>query len=346
MMNKTGTLKKNTRILYIKGDSLYAQTGDRICVSEDLGQNWRFISENLPDKAKSSTNLYSRLTRKGIHSSLFTDDGNMVFTAKNTIYKFDPKQGKITNLFKIPRGSRPLSMCLANDGTILWGEYFRNPDREEVNIYASKDKGYSWEIIYTFPKNHIRHIHGVFCDPYDNKIWVTTGDEDDESAIWVTGNMFETLDKVTGGDQMSRALNLVFTRDYVYFGTDTPYKTNYICRTNKDTFKVERLANVDGSVYWGCKVKDHIFFSTAVEPSKVNKSRYASLWGSQEGKIWKCLRQYKKDIWPALYGQIGQIYLPQGENTTGYLFYTPVATEYNHTLNGVEADELFNEDFK
>ena len=41
------------------------------------------------------------------------------------------------------------------------------------------------------------------------------------------------------------------------------------------------------------------------------------------------------------YGQIGQIYLPQGENETGYLFYTPIATKYNLTLQKLRIDDLF-----
>jgi len=332
--------KKNTRILYIKEKTLYAQTGSCICSSEDLGKTWKILSNKPPYGAVSSSKLYTRLTRRGIHSALLLQDGYMIFTAKNAIYKFDSNNGTISHSVAVPRGSRPLTVCQTRDGVILWGEYFRNPNRDEVNIYASRDNGDSWQVIYTF-RQRVRHVHGVFYDPSDDKVWVTTGDDDEESAIWVTGNMFKTLDRVIGGDQSSRAFHLIFMDDYVYFGTDTPYKVNRICRMDKRTYRVERLAAVDGSVYWGCKVNDYIFFSTAVEPSKVNTNKYASIWGSLNGVNWKCIRKYKKDIWPLIYGQAGQIYLPQGINTTGYLFYTPVATECNHTLHGLAVDNLF-----
>ena len=39
-------------------------------------------------------------------------------------------------------------------------------------------------------------MHGIFIDPYDGRIWVTTGDDDHESAIWFTDDEFKTLEKV------------------------------------------------------------------------------------------------------------------------------------------------------
>ena len=149
------------------------------------------------------------------------------------------------------------------------------------------------------------------------------------------------MEMITGRKQQSRALQLILTQDYVYYGTDTPYEMNHIRRINKRTGKVETLADLDGSVYWGCKVGGIIFFSTAVEPSKINRYRYASLWCSQDGINWIKIEKYKKDLWPMKYGQIGQIYLPQGENETGYLFYTPIATKYNLTLQKLRIDDLF-----
>ncbi|MBU1148024.1 MAG: hypothetical protein KKD11_06685, partial [Candidatus Omnitrophica bacterium] len=181
-MNKELFLKKNARVIYVKGDTLYAQIGKHICISKNLGETWESISGNLPHQAVSSPGLYTRITRKGIHSALFSKDGNLVFIAKNKIYKFDPDKGKIINSFDVPRGSRPLSMCRAQDGTLLWGEYFRNSDRNEVNIYESKDNADTWQVNHTFERGSIRHIHGVFCDPYDDRVWVTTGDKDAESG--------------------------------------------------------------------------------------------------------------------------------------------------------------------
>ena len=145
-----------------------------------------------------------------------------------------------------------------------------------------------------------------------------------------------------GGNQQSRALQLLFTKDYAYFGTDTPFEINHIYRLDKSSGRIEKLASVDASVYWGCKVGDALFFSTALEFSSVNVCSFASIWGSLDGRRWRQVAKYKKDLWPTRYCEIGQIFFPQGNNNTGYLFYTPVATEGDQTLQRIRVADLFD----
>ena len=330
-----------TRILYVDGHTLYAQIGNKSCSSNDYGNSWSESSIKLIGNALSYSKLHNRLMRKGIYCLKILKNGRFLFVIKGGIYNFDHINGYMDKSFSISRGSRPLFLCENQDGDIFFGEYYNNPKRDEVNIYVLRSSSGSWEVAYKFKKNNIRHVHGVFYDIYDNKLWVTTGDRDNESALWFTDNQFKTLEKAISGSQQSRALQLLFTKDYVYFGTDTPFEINHIYRLEKSSGKVEKLISVDSSVYWGCKVGEYLFFSTAVEPSKVNKSRYACIWGSSDGKTWKCVAKFKKDTWPMKYFQIGQIFFPQGENKTDYLFFTPFATENDQTLQRMKVSNLF-----
>lgn len=332
---------ERARFLYVNDKLIYAQIGNRLCTSDDHGMSWREYPATLNSGACAYSRLHARLLRKGVHSLRVLKDGKTLIVAKRTIQTYETVNGNVNKPFSIPRGSRPLFICEGPGGGLLWGEYFGNPGREEVNIYTSTDHAQSWEIAYTFKKNSIRHVHGVFCDPYDNRIWVTTGDDDRESGIWVTGDRFKTLEEVIGGSQQYRAIQLIFTRDYVYFGTDTPYEKNHIYRINKNSGKLEELASVENSVYWGCKVGDCLFFSTAIEPSGVNTGNHACIWGSSDGLEWQCLTKFKKDPWPMKYFQLGQIVFPQGENKTGYLFYTPLATEGDQTLQRMKVSDIF-----
>lgn len=335
------TLKTKARVLYIEGLTIYAQIGNRLCSSKDNGETWMSYQVRLPESARTFSKLHARVTRRGIHCLNVLKDKTLLLLAKGAFYKYDIASGTLERSFSILRGSRPLFVCQNQDGDLFWGEYFRNPARDEVNIYTSEDCAKTWHIKYTFKKKSIRHVHGIFYDPYDNMLWVTTGDEDQENAIWVTNNRFRTLETVIGGTQQSRAIQLIFTKDHVYYGTDTPYEINRICRIDKRTGKMETLADVDGSVYWGCKIDGALFFSTAVEPGRINRSRYASIWGSGDGTHWKRIEKYRKDIWPMKYCQIGQLYFPQGENKTDYLFFTPIATEHNLTLQKIYVGNLF-----
>ncbi|RJQ53946.1 MAG: hypothetical protein C4526_05745 [Nitrospiraceae bacterium] len=335
-MNEGST--ERARFLYIDGGLLFAQIGSRLCTSDDYGISWNEYPAKLRGGVHAFSRMHARLMRKGIHSIRLLSDGKILILTKHAIWTYR-KGCDVNDTFLIPRGTRPLFVCEDRGGALFWGEYFSNPGRGEVHIYGSFDNAESWDVVYRL--KNIRHVHGVFCDPYDNRIWVTTGDADAESGIWVTGDRFKTIEKVTGGGQQHRAVQLIFTESYVYFGTDTPYERNYIYRLHKKSGEAERLAAVDSSVYWGCKVGKYIFFSTAIEPSAVNTSEYACIWGANDGEQWRCLTKLKKDPWPMKLFQLGQIFFPHGENGTGYLFYTPMATEGDQTLQRVKVSELF-----
>ena len=52
-----------------------------------------------------------------------------------------------------------------------------------MSVFTSDDHGLNWRVARQIPG--VRHIHGVYRDPYAESIWVTTGNDNDESAIWV-----------------------------------------------------------------------------------------------------------------------------------------------------------------
>lgn len=339
-MGKEKILQNSGKFLYAKGDTLYAQIGNYLCSSSDSGETWKRFPVTLPYGGRYYLKLLARLTRNGIHSILPLDNEKMVIVSNGIIFTVDLMQGTILNIFRVPRGSRPLFICQSKDGSLFWGEYFRNSNRDEVHIYTSDNNAETWRVIYTFKADRIRHVHGVFCDHHDDRIWVTTGDKDEESGIWITEDRFKTLEKVIGGNQQSRVFQLLFTKDFVYSGTDTPGEKNHIVRIHKNLGRKDELFEVESSVYWWCKASNWLFCSTAVEPSSVNTSRYASIWGSPDGTNWRCISKFKKDFWSMKYFQIGQVLFPQGENKTEYLFYTPFATEDDQTLRRIKIEDL------
>jgi hypothetical protein len=193
-----------------------------------------------------------------------------------------------------------------------------------VHIWGLDFLSGEWRSVWFF--EGVRHVHGVFQDPFTNAIWVTTGDSDEEAAIWRTDDCFSTLQCVVGGTQQFRAVHLLFTADYVYFGSDAPDEHNYIYRMDRAGTKVERLASVGGSVFYGCTVGDSLFFSTAVEPSNVNPCRYAEVWCSNDGVNWFKYVKFKKDFLSMKFFQYGQVFFPNccGDETNFWC--SPFAT--------------------
>lgn len=81
--------------------------------------------------------------------------------------------------------------------------------------------------------------------------WISTGDDDHEAALYVTDPEFSRLEKVLYGSQQTRTIKLLFTEQYIYFGSDAPHEVNYLYRMNKSIHKTERLARVGSSVFHG-----------------------------------------------------------------------------------------------
>lgn len=326
---------------YIDSDIQIASKGANVYISHrERTKQKLFITLPLDWQAGLYTlsSLSSRLFRFHVHHAIRFNKNKIVIIGFKRIYSYDLNTGELNSDILMGSGRRPLNICNAGDSKIYYGEYFNNRDRMPVCIYGSVGEDLKFEPVWQF--KDVRHIHGVFFDPYYNNIWITTGDTDDESGIWVTNDNFHALEKVIGGNQQFRAVQLLFTEKYIYFGSDTPLERNFIYRINRNSGRTEKLNEVESSVFWGCKVKDYLFFSTSVEPSTVNKTRYACIWGSPDGEKWKCIKKFKKDIYPIKLFQYGQIYFPSGENQTDKLWFTPWATEHHQTSQYIDINQI------
>ena len=328
MINIKNKKKINKIVHYVNNDLIYASKGIRIYTSTDYGKNWD-LSFKLPvgfiQKFKNISKLSRRLFREGVHHIIYNENKYLTIFAGKYIYIYKMPQKKLVSK-KFIAGSRPLCITSSSDGTIYYGEYRNNDKREPVKILASRN-GNDWINVYKF--KDIRHIHGIFYDKYTDSIWVTTGDYNFEIGLWNTNDNYKSIKKVVGDIQQFRAVQLLFTKKFIYFSSDTPLEVNHIYRMCRKTKIPEKLQEIGGSVFYGCKINNELFFSTVCEPSKVNKSNFVELWSSDDSKNWKLILKLKKDIWHKKYFQYGQIKFPYNENNSNFLWFTPLATEFD-----------------
>jgi hypothetical protein len=151
------------------------------------------------------------------------------------------------------RGVLPNGLCY-HEGTIYIGEYIFDKSRDP-RVFSSYDFGESWqtEIIL----EDVRHVHAVQPDPFTDDIWITTGDRDSESKI---GRLVDGSLEVLGtGSQMWRAVELVFTPEYLIWGTDCPYQDNHILRIHRDNLEKSPEPEVVHTV------EEPFYYSTSVE---------------------------------------------------------------------------------
>jgi hypothetical protein len=312
------------RVLAIHEEIIYCAKGYKIFQSVDNGQTWK-IWTTIPvsplDKFIVLFPLLARLLRKGVHHLVISKKVSVIIANKESYSVIE----NISQLIEPLHGSRPMILCKTKTDDIYCGEYHSNPNRNPVSIWNFDIHKNTWKSVWIL--TGIRHIHGVFDDPYTNSIWVTTGDSNSETGIWKTDDNFTTLQKIVGDSQQFRAVQLLFTKDYIYFGSDTPYEQNYIYRMDREGQNLKKLISVNSSIFYGYKVKDTLFFSTAIEPSRVNKTRYSEVWYSDNGADWYKLLEFKKDVYPLKFFQYGQVLFPSGESNDKYLYLTPFATE-------------------
>ena len=284
--------------------------------------SWRdFTSQNK---------LTYRLVRDGFHALAVLPDQTLVGAVPGALVTRTPDSDEFRISHRILRGTRPLHITSVPSGNVYWGEYFDNRERAEVHIYASSDRGRTWQVAYTFPEGNIRHVHNIVHDSWGDCLWILTGDEGDECKVMRASCDLRLVEVVVSGHQQARAVAAIPTPDALYLSTDTPFEGNHVYRLDRKG-NVEPVADLASSSIYGCRVGGALFFSTMVEPSPVNPSRDVTMAGSRDGKSWQLVAQWKKDRWPMRYFQYGNAFLPDGENKTPYLAVTTIA---------VEADDL------
>lgn len=238
-------------------------------------------------------------------------NNRLVALAKKGLFKEDIGCKSFEKCFMLPRGSKPLNICILPNKHLFFGEYFQNIEKKAVNIYFSNDNAQSWQIAYTFLAGNINHVHGVFFDKYTNRIWVATGDRENECIIGYTEDEFKSFIEVFRGGQEYRTCQLFFYKDFIVYGTDSQYQQNVIKKFDRFTLEITELQKVQGSVIKGGQVGDVSFISTTVEPSKVNTDKYAHLWVTKDGLHWEERYKAKKDWLPATLFQFGTFEFPQ-----------------------------------
>jgi hypothetical protein len=266
------------------------------------------------------------LFRDGFHALAILPSGSLVAAVAGAIITLRPNEKTLRQSHAVTRGTRPLHITSVPNGNVYWGEYFDNPERDEVHIYASTDQGETWHIAYTFPKGAIRHVHNIVYDCWQDCLWILTGDYGDECRVLRASCDLSKIDVVLQGNQQARAVAAVPTERGIYFASDTPLESNFVYRFDTSG-SLQRLGSISSSSICGCRVDRSVFFSSMVEPSDVNKDPSVRLYGANVTKDgdWELPLSWKKDLWPMRLFQYGNAFLPDGNNTTRFLALTTIA---------------------
>lgn len=316
--------KKNFVALYVtrkkwivaKGYKLYWYNAD----TDKLSYFSRLVDKK--NGLFSTFSLTRRLFRAEITHLYHFQNDNWMCIAKKALFKYNSANGLFEKCCTIEKGSRPMNLCQAKDGTIYYGEYCFNPERKEMRIFQSKDDGNSWSVAYSFKDGQINHIHGIFTDPYSDKMWVATGDDDVACIFGYTEDGFKTFVRQYEGSQLYRMCVPLFRKKDIIYSTDSQYEQNYIRSIDRETGEVRNLQPIQGSGIYSVQIGTKLLVATTVEPSSVNLDKSAHLWYSENGEDWKEIDAYKKDTWHTVYFQFGSIRFPHYAEEINPIVYT------------------------
>ena len=174
--------------------------------------------------------------------------------------------------------------------TYMLGDYGKNTERNEVHIYQ-RNEGI-WKIAYTFPKEKVRHIHNIIPDKAHKCLIILTGDEDNESGIWIAEDNFKKVYPLKIGKQMYRACQAIPSDDGIIYFTDAPSEANSINYIDLKG-RVSEISKLRGSCIYGVIHDNEGFFSTTCEPD-AKAPNVISYWLTR--KIGKGIVNYNIDI--------------------------------------------------
>jgi hypothetical protein len=265
--------------------------------------------------------LLKRLLRSEAKDVIYIEEtGKLVIIRDANVYLI--QESNYTVLGTID-GDAPLfnSHCI-NDGNIYFGQYDQNKNRKSSKIYKI-DVQNNLSLAYTFPVGCIRHVHSVTNDLHiKNRIWITTGDDDGECFLLFTDDNFKNISNIGDKSQDFRIVNLGFSKDYLFYGTDNLKKENFIYLQNRSDGKREKVLSIKQTA-WFLKQdkKGNAILGTTVEHGKGCQVNYCSIYYSTDyGLTWLELIRIPKDIYPMPLFKWGSVSFSNGSDSLNDIF--------------------------
>jgi len=298
-------------------DMIFLSHGNKIIIKDKEGsKGMKYLTISELGKIN-YFNLYNRALRHGIHNFYKINSNIDCVIIKGKILFYENRN--LINTLEINNGSRPLRKGVVyKEDYIIYSEYYGNKGREPIHVYKYNYINDKKEIVYTF--NDIRHIHFIQEDINNsNYLYIGTGDLDDECGIYKFDLINHILQVIGGGSQMWRAVSLLQTNKFLYWGTDNPSGTNYIMRYNLESNRVEKLQQIDGPAYYSARAKSNeMYIATTIEDRKRHK---AIIYRTLDGQNWDKYLEFKKDALHTKYFGYGLVEFINNQEELNELMY-------------------------
>lgn len=225
------------------------------------------------------------------YCAIITDDGDILFMRNwkrqnPIVYPHEDYTHPYVVDFgtaKKPYGCLMGSSAVAfKGGSVCYGDYTPHSQDQETNndgrciwkISKPYNKPANWVKAHIFkhvyfssplssePNNEIGHIHAVNYDWMNDVLYCTTGDIDRHCRLWYSldkGDTWQAVPNAVGAlsgnaqaeGQKWRFVNMIFTKDYIYWATDSFFYEHNLMRIRRgangvaDADTLEKITNLE-----------------------------------------------------------------------------------------------------
>jgi len=302
-----------------KSSDIVSSIGNRIYARLD-DTEYKFA---IPVSSRFLPLLPFRLTRRALRLDMANivvnhDRSGLVILYQGILYFFDVADGSIRQTGRMRHCRNVLYNGIAvTDKGIYFGEYGANSERAAVPVWCSRDGGRSWNVVHEFAQGSIKHVHGVYVDPYSELLWIPTGDFEGECYLHCVDENFDRLETLGDGTQQWRPVSLLFEKDKILWGMDSQLETSYLQEFDRATGALSRHREFPGPVWYSKQFPDgSALLQTVVEVGPGVKSDHAHVFASKDNRKWNEVVRYKKDRWPMRFFKFGVVSFADGTQTS------------------------------
>ena len=318
-------LKGKEIVHYADDNRLISSWHNKIYINRGEEERLVVIPNKSPEKLLGVSRLARRLLRLD-KCNVFPVGDDLVVIRRGYVYHYDWQTDRLSQVLKLRNCNNVLhqSVSISPGGNIYFGEYGSNKERRAVPVYKSADGGKSWQVVYEFVAGKVKHVHGCYWDEVEKRVWVCTGDFENENWILSADENFKDVEWVGDGSQKYRACNFFFENDSIHWIMDSHLEPSYHYSLDRKTRKIERLQMFRGPVWYIKRLDDGYYLAgTTQEKGAGVLDKHAHLMLSKDLKNWEDIYQFSHDGYSRKYFKNGIISFADGKQTSKkfYMFF-------------------------
>ncbi|NOY60716.1 MAG: hypothetical protein GXO75_17555 [Calditrichaeota bacterium] len=330
---------------YLKDDRIYATEDHFVFCGQTEDETFHRLghfSKINPDLQERVRDFIGRLKisrffRKNIvDNQIVVLESGTILVFYDHIYRSTDGGRSYESVFQFDKNTfNPFhdGIAVDNEDTIYFGEYNCSKRPHKIRIFKGIADGTKWNVCYEFPAGQIFHVHSIKYDSYRDRLWICTGDRNNESRLMYTDDKFGHVNILGSGDQNWRIVSLIIGKDYLFWCSDNDSLGSNIYRFNVNMNRREKIFFVGKPSYYSTKLSDGtLAISTTYEPEssftkETSPHPTTDIWISRKGLHWYRILELPHKSFQTPVGESrSSIVFPSGDYNAESLYFSPQNT--------------------